>query len=282
MNMRKELDESNLSVHQKVDAIFAGTQALLQAALPIRNVIIALGDNRTELEDALAGTYYRMCLLVESLTRLNKKQDFQVALHCARCLYELHLDAVDLTRDPTLLAKFKAFTFVARFAAAEKLINELNAQGITDPAVSQHERTFVADPVRRARFNTELATHWPTAPGKKQKAPLNWMNESLPDRAKRIGKNELLRYRQLYSFLCWYSHAGVVGIANISGDGLEASMGMAHGHSQEFFFATTNLVAKQFDIYTANPLLKSPVDQYKQTTAKVMLQYLKKLQSSES
>ncbi len=275
--IQRELDESDLSVHQQVDAIFAGTQALLMAALPIRNVIIELGDNRTEFEDMLAGTYYRMCLLVESLTRLNKRQDFQVALHCARCLYELHLDIVDLVRDPTLLAKFKAFTFVARFAAAEKLVDELNARGITDPAVSNHEREFVGEPARQTRFNTELATHWPAIPGKQQKAPQNWMNESLADRAQRIGKDELLRYRQLYSVRCWYSHAGVVVIANISVDGLEASMGLAHGHAQDFFFTSTNLVAKQFDIYKANPKLRIPVDEYKKATGRVLVQYLRRL-----
>jgi hypothetical protein len=69
---------------------------------------------------------------MESLTRLNKRQDFQVALHCARCLYELKLDIVDLVNNPGLVAKFFAFTFVARFEAAKKLVAELrNARRIT-------------------------------------------------------------------------------------------------------------------------------------------------------
>jgi hypothetical protein len=272
----KALDESNLTTHQKVDAIFAGTEALLRAAIPIRNVIMQLGSHRTDLEDALAGTYYRMCLMMESLTRLNKRQDFQVSLHCARCLYELHLDVVDLIRDPTLLAKFTAFTFVARFAAAEKLVNELVSQGITDPNIGKHERIFVGDPTRQAKFRSELAAHWP----KRTTAPLNWMDRSLADRAKLVGNDEVIRYRELYSFFCWYSHAGVVGVANLSPDALESAMGMAHGHSQDFFLETTTLIARQFDIYKANPGLKTAIDQYKATTAKVLLLHLRKLQES--
>ncbi|QDU05708.1 hypothetical protein V6x_54490 [Gimesia chilikensis] len=83
-NILKMLDDSNLTTHQKVEAIFVGTEALLRAALPVRNIIMQLGSHRSDLEDALAGTYYRMCLMMESLTRLNKRQDFQVSLHCAR------------------------------------------------------------------------------------------------------------------------------------------------------------------------------------------------------
>lgn len=275
-DIRKTLDESNLTPHQKVEAIFAGTEALLQAALPIRNVIMQLGSYRTDLEDALAGTYYRMCLIMESLTRLNKKQDFQISLHCARCLYELRLDALDLIRDPTLLGKFKAFTFVARFAAAEKLVNELVSQGIADPNIGKHERIFVGDPTRQAKFRSELAAQWPN----RTTAPLNWMDRSLPDRAKVIGNDEIIRYRELYSLFCWYSHAGIVGVANLSPDALESAMGMAHGHSQDFFLETTNLIAKQFDIYKANPALKTAIDQSKATTAKVMLLHLRKLDES--
>ncbi len=272
----KALDESNLTTHQKVEAIFVGTAALLQAALPVHNVIMQLGSYRTDLEDALAGTYYRMCLMMESLTRLNKRQDFQVSLHCARCLYELNLDAVDLVRDPTLLAKYKAFTFVARFAAAAKLVNELVSQGITDPNIGKHERNFVGDATRQAKFQSELAAHWPN----RTAAPLNWMDQPLPNRTQVIGNNELIRYRQLYSFFCWYSHAGIVGVANLSQDALECAMGKAHVHSQEVFLETTNLVAQQFDIYKANPALKTPIDQYKATTAKVMLLHLRKLEES--
>jgi len=77
-----ELQTAGISVHEQVNAIFAGTQSLLQAAIPIRNVVLALDGHHTELENALAGTYYRMSFLMESLTRLNQAQDFQVALHC--------------------------------------------------------------------------------------------------------------------------------------------------------------------------------------------------------
>lgn len=274
----EELDKIDIPIHEQVNAIFAGTQALLQAAVPIRNVIMAIGEHRTGLEDALAGTYFRMCLIMESLTRLNKRQDFQVALHCARCLYELYLDVVDLVNDPSLVASFQAFTFVARFAAAEKLVAELTSQGIVDPTINRHERQFIADPIRRAKFDSERRAHWPHPSGAPI-TPLNWRNQKLPIRASNIGPNELLRYRRLYAYLCWYSHSGMVGIAGISPEGLESGMGIAHAHSQDFFFESTNLIAATFDIYKANPTLKVPIDQYRQTTAKAIVSYVRRLQS---
>jgi len=273
----EELKKAGLSVHEVVNATFAGTQQLLKVTEPIKNVTLQLGANRTELEDALAGTYYRMCLLMESLTRLNHKNDFQVALHCARLMYELYLDIVDLIRDASLLSKIKAFTFVARFAAAEKLVRELDRQGITDATTNPHERQFVANPANQKKFDAERLAHWKSDKGK-PRTPMNWMDQTLPERTATIGDDELLRYRRLYSMLCWYSHAGIVGIANISAEGLESAMGLAHGHSQDFFFAATTLIANKFDIYKANPALKPPIEEFKQTTAKMIVAYMQQLQ----
>jgi len=219
-----------------------------------------------------------MCLVIDSLTRLNHKNDFQVALHCARVMYELYLDIVELIKDPALLAQFKAFTFVARYSAAQKLVNELDDQGITDPSVGKHERKFVADPANQAKFDAERLKHWAPTKSGKPRTPQNWRDMRLPDRADELGDEEAVRYRQLYSFLCWFSHAGLVGIENVSAEGLESGMGLAHGHAQDFFFAATNLVAKQFDIYKANDKLRPPIEDFKQTTAKMIVAYMQRLQ----
>ena len=263
-----DLQQCGISIHEQVNAIFSGTQSLLEASIPIRNVISSLEKNHTDFDTAIAATYTRMSLTMESLTRLNHPGDFQVALHCARCLYESHIDAVQLLRTPELLPKFMAFTFVAKFAAAEKLIEELRNQGISDPSINSIERNFISDAGRRKKFDDERKNYWPKKNGD-PKTPMNW-NGNLPDRATAIGPNEELRYRRVYSQLCWYSHAGVVGVADMSADALEAAMGMAHGYAQTFFFDTTNLIAEHFGIYRANPQLKVPVDRYKLAVMQVL------------
>lgn len=106
------------------------------------------------------------------------------------------------------------------------------------------------------------------------------MDRSLLHRAQVIGNDEIIRYRTLYSFFCWYSHAGAVGVANLSSDTLESTMGMAHGHSQDFFLETTGLIARQFDIYKANPAIEAEIDGYKATIAKVLLLHLRNLTES--
>jgi len=55
-------------------------------------------------------------------------------------------------------------------------------------------------------------------------------------------------------------------------------MGLAHGHAQDFFFAATNIMAKQFDIYRANDKLRPPIEDFKQTTAKMIFAYMQRLQ----
>jgi hypothetical protein len=275
----KSQDGGELTVRQKAQAIYAGTEALHKACEPISNVISAIAMNRTPLEDATAGTYYRMCLLMESLTRLNSTKDFQVSLHCARCMYELYLDIADLLRDPSSLAKFQAFTFVTRFAAAEKLVKELENQGITDPSVHKPERDYIANTNHKRKYDDDRKTYWPDTRGNPS-TPLQWSGMSLPGRARMVGDKELLRYRQLYSILCWYSHAGLAGISNISEDGLVAAMGMAHANAQNFFHEATRLVANKFEIYKAVPSLKTAVDQYTHATAHVMLSYSKTLREN--
>lgn len=271
-----KLKNIDVPMHERVNAIFGATQALLQAAIPIRNVIATLQGSRTDFEDALAGTYYRMCFCVESLTRLNNKRDFQVALGVTRTIYELYIDMVELSTVPIQAAKFLDYTFVAKFSAAKKLVDELSHQGITDPTIGKHERAFIGDPKNQTKYQAELLKHWPSKQGQAAKAPLSWTNTNLPTRVKAIGNAELLRYRKIYSMLCWYSHSGLVGVANLSAEGLESAMGFGHAYSQDVFYEATNLIAGVFKIYIANPNLKTAVDAYKAATAKILATYLSK------
>jgi hypothetical protein len=198
MMLSEPIRQLDVPVHEQVNALFAGTQALFGAATPIRKVVVSLGKHRTDWEDALAGTYFRMHLCVESLTRLNNKRDFQIALQVLRTVYELFIDLVELKRNPTLVPQFFAYTFVARFNAAKRLVNEINSQGLTDPELAKDECTFVGDPKNVAKYYAERTKYWGQTKSGQPQTPKTWRNMELPDRAKSIGNHEILRYRKIW------------------------------------------------------------------------------------
>lgn len=249
-----------IPLHQHVDAIFSGSQALTKASIPIRDFILKKGE-KNDYEQAIAGSYYRMSLWMESLYHLNHKSHFQAALHAARCLYEIWIDLVELKNDHALTEKFFDFVFVQRYAAAEHRVRTLDKFKVTDAKVDAIERPFVAN--HKAKYDTLREKHW----GRDKKnnkiiTPTHWSGLGLASRAENLGQDEEIRYRELYSKLCWYTHAGVTGVADISADGLEASFAHGHGLCQTFFRDATNLMAAEFDVYKDRPELKKPVDDF--------------------
>jgi hypothetical protein len=260
-----------IPLHQQVDAVFSGSQALTRASIPIRNVIQAAGQ-KNDYEQAIAGSYYRMSLWMESLYHLNHKFHFQAALHAARCLYEIWIDLVELKNDHSLAEKFFDFVFVQRYGAAYLRVTTLDKHRVTDAKVDAIERPYVVK--HQAKYDTVREKHWGRDGNGKIITPKHWSGSDLAARAQRLGKDEEIRYRELYSRLCWYTHGGVTGVANISADGLEASFAYGHGLCQTFFRDATNLVATEFGVYAANLELKKPIEDFYSASAAKLAAYV--------
>jgi hypothetical protein len=238
----------------RLGVICDATRALYDACAPVRNIAGSLAGTLNDIDRAMAGTYIRMSLWIESFLCLPDKRHFQALLHGARCLYELWVDLAELRNDPSLAGKYHAFAVVAKFAAAEKEIRCRDKFGAKDTVSVAAQRRFLSQ--NRARYNSLLKQHWPSA--KNGSAPLNW-NGDLRARTASLGRDEELEYRSLYSLLCWYSHAGLTGISDMPIEGFDDAVGFAHAHAQKFYRLATDIVAIHFRIYEASTAVEGQV-----------------------
>lgn len=111
--------------------ILVGAQydAMKQAYDCVQEDVIGVVDcqlDKSSLEVAVQGTFYRAHAVAASLTRLNHIVDFSVAAICCRTIYELWLDLRVLTnpeRFPDAVEKYHAFPEVQRYRAATRILD---------------------------------------------------------------------------------------------------------------------------------------------------------------
>lgn len=108
----------------------------------------------TAAEEAMIGLYYRLVLLARSMTMLDDPQHFQTVRSTARTAFELFLDVDQLAKDSLLADKFFAYTTVAKYDSARKLIDALDKHPNIDPHRYRHQRASLTMPP--ARKNTRI------------------------------------------------------------------------------------------------------------------------------
>ena len=120
-------DVTALSPQQQADAFFRGTRDLAayveSEICPILQAQIA----KSEYEEAVCVTYYRIALLLRGLSALNDPCHFQFANTTARTIFELFLDIELLLRERSSAARFHAFTEVSRFHKGLQLVEYWNS-----------------------------------------------------------------------------------------------------------------------------------------------------------
>ena len=245
---------SQIPLNDGVAIVRDSTHALFEACLPIRNVLCTLVNTLKDADEAIAGTYLRMSLWMESMLTLHDKRHFQAALHGARCLYELWVDLEELKRNPSLAEKLVAYILVAKYDAAVKEIDCRDKFGAKDTPSNSEQRAYIAR--NKATYDASLKKHWNGKP------PRQGWNGNLATRTASMGPDAEMEYRSLYSILCWHSHAGLVGIKDVPPEGFEEAIAFAHVNAQKFYGLATNIVGDHFGIYNADPKIKHQVESY--------------------
>jgi hypothetical protein len=249
------------TVERKAEALFRGTVALCDLAN--RHVVpILVGMvTKTDHEEAVVGTYYRMHFWMLSLAKLDYPSHFQTVLNATRATYELLVDLKLLVSDVSLAEKYHDFSFVARFSAAKKFIDHLDADPTyVLPAKPEKRRTFISDPANQKKFDDLRQKHW----GKDKKGnlitPHHWSGLDFAVRCAKIGPTEARRYRDIYSQCSWFVHSGSAGIAGLSPDGLLAAFGWGHGQIQDMFAEGTEILCRTQHLFTANAELREQLE----------------------
>jgi hypothetical protein len=245
------------SLEKKAEALFRGTVALRDLADCEVVPILARMVRKTDHDQAVVGTYYRMHLWVLSLAKLDQPVHFQTVLNATRGLYELLVDLKLLVNDASLAEKYHDFSFVTRFSAAKKFIDHLDADPTySSPAKPEIRRTFMSDPANQKKFDDLRKKHWGTDKKGKLITPDHWSGLDLAARSAKIGPIETRRYRDIYSQCSWFVHSGSAGIAGVSPEGLLVAFAWGHGQIQDMFAEGTEILCTTQHLFTAKPNLR--------------------------
>jgi hypothetical protein len=239
----------------KAKAFFHGTQVLRDFAnariVPVLTGIIS----PSEFDIALTGTYYRMHCWMLDVGKLDWPVHFQSVLSVLRSAFESLVDLKLLVADASLVAKFHAFPFIARFVAAKKFIVCVDADTTyARPEKPEHRRLFITDAANLKRFDDDRVAHWGADKNGKPITPEHWSGVDLASRTVKVG--EARRYRDIYSMCSWFVHSGSTGIAGISPNGVLTAFGYGHGRLQEVFSEATEILCKTMHLFKATPGLE--------------------------
>lgn len=249
-------DVTSLSREDQAAAIFKGTCSLSQFAESQVCPVIMGQLAKSDYEQAIAGTFYRLALLVRGLGRLDDPCHFQLANSTAPTVFELLLDIKALASDHTLAAKFLAFTRVSRFHKATQLTRFLSENPAVDRSSHLQAIQFADDPIRRQEVEQLCIQHWGSDSRGRPLWPEHWSGLSIADRAQRAGLDYEEIYRSQFFLQSYSIHAGGAGVDGISRDGLICSFGIAHSLVQQMFAEAISIIADGFHLFQADTHLR--------------------------
>lgn len=249
-------DVNTLSREEQASALFKGTQSLY--ALMENGVCsVVLGQvGKSDIEQAIASTYFRITLLLRGLAALGDPSHFQIANSTARTVFELFLDLKALCADGSLTVKYFAFARVVKFRKAEQLVRFLDANPSVDRAPHQHAISFASDAQRKQEVEQQCCQHWGTSKGGQPNWPDHWSGRTIADRARDAGPEFEEMYRSQFFLQSQYVHAGPAGIQDMSREALICSFGIAHRLVQQLASAATELIGGTFHLFDAKPELR--------------------------
>jgi len=246
----------NLPRHKKIEAIFQGTRALSEFAEENVCPQVRAALQKSGHEQALAATYYRMCLFLRALAKLDDTYHFQIAQMAARSIFELLLDLKALAADPTLAEKFFDFTWVSRYRKAKQLDDFLQAHPRVDTSPHKPALDLVNKPgVEQNRKQLCKKHGWVDSKGK-PRWPDHWSGKDIATRAREAGVKYEEIYRSEFFIQSYYVHAGAAGIDSMSRDALESAFAIAHALVQRLFAEATKIIAERFHLFQADESLR--------------------------
>lgn len=250
-------DLKKLTNEEKADSLFQSTRSLHNLAeeriVPTLHGQLNLSDH----EQSLVATYYLMTLLLRGLSSLADPCHFQMAEIVARTVFELLLDLKALADEPSLAAKFMAFTDVSRFHKADQLANYLSEYPAVDAQPHQHAVRFAFDQQRRQRLEQECIQHWGTDKNDNPKWPEHWTGNNIATRARNAGFKYEEIYRSQFFLQSYFVHAGPAGVQNLSKDALIRLFCIAHGLIQSLFSEATEIMCDRFQLFAGDSKLRN-------------------------
>jgi hypothetical protein len=232
-------------------------------------VPIVIGQVSTsEFEEILTGLYCRLVLLARSLSALADPQHFQTVRATARTAFEMFLDIRHLAAEPDLAEKISAFTKVAKYDFARKLVNVTKKYPDLDLRRYRYQIACVADPLRTAEFEALFDRFWGRTDGKR-KVPQHWSGLSIAERARIAGQEYELMYYKDYVINCTVSHSGIIFVQDMYTAFFVNAFGLGHVSFQKLALRGTSIVCEALHIHEAKPGLRRALEEMELLSARI-------------
>lgn len=245
-------DVRRLTWEDKAAALVEGTRTLHSLMHGTVCPVVMGQIDKSAIERAIVLTYERITLLLDGIAALKDPAHFQIANSVARTVFELVLDLKAFRSDPSLAAKFFAFTDVVKFRKAEQLVTFLDGNTTIDRSPHQHAITFASDAQRKRQVEQQCIQHWGANKSQQPNWPDHWSGKSTAERARHAGLEFEEMYRSQYFLQSQYVHSGLAGIQNLSRNALICSFAIAHALIQRLAATATELIGDQFHLFNTN------------------------------
>jgi Family of unknown function (DUF5677) len=277
----KEIQQAEigqLSVSQRVEAFFKGTDAVRLFAHDVMIPVLCGQLNLNDRELAVIGIYYRMYLRIQSLVALNSSRHFQTAASETRALFELLLDLKLLAGDSdgSMTAKFHAFTEVDRFRVAKQIV-DYNAKHPGSGIDDTHQRNLVTKQGKQQAIDRLASTHWGKTKAGNPQRPNHWSGLTMKERAAKCGSAYEELYIESYPFLNWSVHAGSVNYAGLDKNSIESCFGLCHNIAQRCFLDATAITARIVGVEQAVERFDDILETLRRTPGMVLVEELARI-----
>jgi hypothetical protein len=144
---------SDLPYKTIIDACFDGTKGMHDFSTEVMIPLCKGLLSRSQQENAVIDTYYKMTLLLRSSLALNTLDHFQTVASLTRSLFELWLDLKILAQDTTgdAVKRYDEFPEIEKFRAAERMVNFSAAQPQSWGTDISAQQAFLTDSGRAQR-----------------------------------------------------------------------------------------------------------------------------------
>jgi hypothetical protein len=275
----------NFTPEQLVEAAktaYAGTKQYYDYAdkhvIPV--LVSQLG--LSQYEHALISVYYRLHLLMQTLTRLDSYHDFQVVRATARSMFELTLDVRTLKMNPQLAVRFFSFPKIERMRTALRVADFVSLHPGPEMAERYKYQLRLAADVQaiadcEAMLLADFGIQTCIATDGAKKFPKSWVHMPVRTQAAALGVEVEARYLADYSIASWFVHGGFAGMESISLDGFVVVYLRGQWLAVKSFHDATFVVAQELRLFDAQPELWTHIKYLEQLSFHLFSEYMKGL-----
>jgi hypothetical protein len=207
--------------------------------------------SKTLRERILTLNYHRAALNVESILALPNSRHFQAIAMMARAIFEdaVEMKLINLNSDAA--EKVDAVTRIERLTAAEEVVAFKASHPDAQVHSDQYQRYVDG---MGAAIRAEKQKFWPG-----NNRVNHWLNKKMGKRVEGLGEPYERIYEAHYPQLSWYSHSGVTGVWNVSGEMLAAFVGICYQIAVESYMQILEMLVTEFRLHVHDDKLKDKI-----------------------